>query len=195
MNLAMYAGNKIKELRKREKITQDELAKKIGIGKSAISNYESGYRMPKQDLLFKLANVFNESVDIFFPNFINEPISEILSLDKKIAANIKEIRTQNQLSKKSVAYKLGISIKELTLYEEQQKPFTINVVFNFAEALNVTFDDLFPTTTTEHFDEIPAILDIDEKNNTITTASGKKYVVDDKEMQQAKDFLEFLSRK
>lgn len=195
MNLAMYAGNKIKELRKREKITQDELAKKIGIGKSAISNYESGYRMPKQDLLFKLANVFNESVDIFFPNFINEPISEILSLDKKIAANIKEIRTQNQLSKKSVAYKLGISIKELTLYEEQQKPFTINVVFNFAEALNVTFEDLFPTTTTEHFDEIPAILDIDEKNNTITTASGKKYVVDDKEMQQAKDFLEFLSRK
>ncbi|MEB7428337.1 helix-turn-helix domain-containing protein [Enterococcus faecalis] len=193
MNLAMYAGNKIKELRKRDKITQGELAKKIGIGKSAISNYESGYRMPKQDLLFKLANVFNESVDIFFPNFINEPISELLSLDKKIATNIKEIRTQKQLSKESVADKLGISIKELTLYEEQQKPFTIDVVFNFAKALGVTFDDLFPAEG--KFDEIPAILKIYEEENKVETASGEFHYLTDEEMIFLKNFLIFTNRK
>lgn len=193
MDLAIYAGNKIKELRKRDKITQQELAEKIGIGKSAISNYESGYRMPKQDLLFNLANVFNESVDIFFPNFTNKPGNELLSLDKKIAANIKKVRTQKQLSKEHVADKVGISVQELTLYEEQQKTFTIDVVFNFAKALGVTFDDLFPAEG--KFDEIPAILKVTEEENKVETASGEIYYLTDEEMIFLKNFLIFTNRK
>lgn len=71
-DLAKYAGMKIKGLRKLKKMTQTELAEKLNIGKSAISNYEAGYRMPKQDLLFKLANVFEVDLDTFFPDLNND---------------------------------------------------------------------------------------------------------------------------
>ncbi|EME3581508.1 helix-turn-helix transcriptional regulator [Enterococcus faecium] len=194
MDLAKYAGIKIKELRKKNKITQSDLAKKIGIGKSAISNYESGYRMPKQDLLFKLANFFNESVDIFFPTYL-ETQPKPTSLDKKIGNLIKQFREEKGVSQELLVKTLGISLNDLKAYETGQKPFTVDTVFHFADALGVTFDDLFPNTTTEYFDEIPAILYLDEENNTIITTNGKKYVVSDKEMQQAKDFLTFLHRK
>lgn len=66
--LSKYAGAKIKSLRKEHKMTQSDLASKLNIGKSAISNYEAGYRMPKQDLLFALSDLFNCSINDFFPN-------------------------------------------------------------------------------------------------------------------------------
>lgn len=66
--LSKYAGSKIKELRKEHRMTQSDLAKKLNIGKSAISNYEAGYRMPKQDLLFSLSELFGCSINDFFPS-------------------------------------------------------------------------------------------------------------------------------
>ncbi|MTD23323.1 helix-turn-helix domain-containing protein [Enterococcus faecium] len=89
---------KIKELRKKHRITQEDLAKKLGIGKSAISNYESGYRMPKQDLLFKLANIFDVSVDNFFPSNTSDSIFDkdniILSLINETSSKLTLPRQQ-----------------------------------------------------------------------------------------------------
>jgi transcriptional regulator with XRE-family HTH domain len=68
VDLARYAGNKIKELRVQAGLTQDELAKRLSITKTAVSNYENGARMPKQDILFVLSVVFDVSVDTFFPS-------------------------------------------------------------------------------------------------------------------------------
>ena len=65
--LAIYSGAKIKELRKSKKMTQQELGDKIGVSNSAVANYEKGFRAPLQDTLFKLAEVFDVSVNDFFP--------------------------------------------------------------------------------------------------------------------------------
>ncbi|EME8160480.1 helix-turn-helix domain-containing protein [Enterococcus faecium] len=189
---------RLKELRVEKKLTLEELANAIGTTKTTLSRYENGERSPKLQLVGALANYFN--VDMTWLSGLEEecnqlPSEVVLPLDQKIATTIKEIRMQKKISKKLVADKLQISTQELNSYESGQKPFTVNTVFHFADALGVTFDDLFPTTTTEHFGEIPAILYLDEENNTIITAKGKKYVVSDKEMQQAKDFLTFLHRK
>ena len=56
-------ADKIIELRGKNKFTQAELAKKIGVSKSTIANYESGYRNPDNKTLIKIANVFNVSTD------------------------------------------------------------------------------------------------------------------------------------
>lgn len=73
-DLPHYAGAKIKALRDRDGYTQDELAAKLHVKKSAVSNYETGFRMPKQDVLFALSQVFNVSVDTFFPNTRDEEL-------------------------------------------------------------------------------------------------------------------------
>lgn len=49
----------LKELRKREGLTQEELAKKIDISKSAISMYENGNRTPDFETLEMFADFFN----------------------------------------------------------------------------------------------------------------------------------------
>lgn len=47
----MNIGNKIKEARLAANMTQEELAKRIGVSKNAISNYENGVSTPKVELL------------------------------------------------------------------------------------------------------------------------------------------------
>ncbi len=47
----MAIGDKIKEARLASNMTQDELAKRIGVSKNAISNYENGVSTPKVELL------------------------------------------------------------------------------------------------------------------------------------------------
>ena len=65
--IAIIIGENIKQYRLQNGWTQQELGAKIGISKNAIGNYEKGFRSPKKDTMFDLANVFNVSIDDLFP--------------------------------------------------------------------------------------------------------------------------------
>ena len=65
--LAIYIGSKIKEFRLKRNLTQKELAKLVNVGDTTIANYEKGFRSPKKDTMFDLANAFNVSIDDLFP--------------------------------------------------------------------------------------------------------------------------------
>lgn len=65
--IAIIIGENIKQYRLQNGWTQQELGTKIGISKNAIGNYEKGFRSPKKDTMFDLANVFNVSIDDLFP--------------------------------------------------------------------------------------------------------------------------------
>ena len=56
-------GERIKELRKKEKYTQTELANLLGVTKSTIAAYENNSRLPSYDVLIKMAEVFKVSID------------------------------------------------------------------------------------------------------------------------------------
>ena len=56
-------GKKIKELRNKSKLTQSELAEKIGVTKSTIAAYENDSRQPSYEVLIRMASVFRVSVD------------------------------------------------------------------------------------------------------------------------------------
>ena len=67
MDLKKYIGNQIKTFRKSAGFTQDELAKRLNTTKQTISRYEKGERKANQDMLFKLCDIFDISIDDFFP--------------------------------------------------------------------------------------------------------------------------------
>lgn len=67
MDLKKYIGNQIKTFRKSAGFTQDELAKRLNTTKQTISRYEKGERKANQDMLFKLCDIFDVSIDDFFP--------------------------------------------------------------------------------------------------------------------------------
>lgn len=73
--LAIFIGSKIKEQRKLKGWTQLELGQRIGLGKNAISNYEKGFRSPKKNTMFDLANAFSIPIDDLFPPIHSPSIS------------------------------------------------------------------------------------------------------------------------
>lgn len=56
-------NERIKSLRENAKLTQNQLATRIGVSKSLISAYELGNRLPSYDNLIKIATFFKVSTD------------------------------------------------------------------------------------------------------------------------------------
>lgn len=67
MELKHYIGAKIKEYRKDNKMTQQDLADRLNTTKQTIGRYEKGARKVNQDILFKLCDIFHVTLDDFFP--------------------------------------------------------------------------------------------------------------------------------
>ena len=56
-------GERIKELRKARRMTQNEFAERINVTKSTVSAYENGSRLPSYDVLIRIARLFKVSTD------------------------------------------------------------------------------------------------------------------------------------
>jgi len=59
----MTLGEKIKEIRKEYGFSQEQLAEKLSVSRSAVAKWEAGNGMPDVDNLKALAQLFNVSVD------------------------------------------------------------------------------------------------------------------------------------
>lgn len=69
-----YASNKIKDIREKNNLTQQQLADKLHINQQNIARYELNQRTIKMDFLLELCKLFNVKLDYFVPNntsFVN----------------------------------------------------------------------------------------------------------------------------
>lgn len=91
--------NRLVQLRKEAKLTQHELADKIGMTVSSVSMYEVGAREPSPKVLSRLAKLFDVSTD-YLLGISDERNSDIqvgLNTDRKEYAQLTdEQRTQIQ---------------------------------------------------------------------------------------------------
>lgn len=55
--------DRLKGLREDKDLAQWELAEKLNITRSALANYETGLREPSFDILIKIADYFNVTLD------------------------------------------------------------------------------------------------------------------------------------
>jgi len=69
-------GNILKKLRFEERLTQQQLADRLGVTKSVVSYYELHERTPSPEILVKLSALFHVSTDY------------LLGLDKKEAVDL-----------------------------------------------------------------------------------------------------------
>ena len=66
--------NRLKELRNSHKLSQAEVAKKLGITQQAYANYERGVRQADYNTLKKLSDIFSVSIDyILYKSNISAP--------------------------------------------------------------------------------------------------------------------------
>ena len=63
--------NNIREYRKRADLTQEELAKEVGVSRQSIISIEKGHYIPSLTLALRFSRLFNCSTDQLF-NLIEE---------------------------------------------------------------------------------------------------------------------------
>jgi len=101
-------SNRIKELRERLDLSQEDLAKRMGISRVAVSQIENGRRKICTEELIKLSKIFNISTDV------------LLNLDEEIEVVLEKIKEQKPSKKNeiriNVPQKNLVKFKEVLLY-------------------------------------------------------------------------------
>lgn len=102
----MHLKDKIKHLRKQNNLTQDDLAKRLGVAKTTVSTWERGGNRPLMDKIVVMSDMFNVPISYFFDEptedieIVNIPLLGVISCGNPITAieNVdeyqKEIKTQ-----------------------------------------------------------------------------------------------------
>lgn len=130
----MKFANRLKELRTSNKLTQEDLANKINVGKSLISMYEKGNRKPSISNLEKLAVFFNVNLDYLVGNSDYTTKSDI-SPDYFTTVEDAVDFLLNQ--KVTIAY-IGMDINRLN---DDDKSQFINKLLEYTRFLSYSFND------------------------------------------------------
>ena len=86
----MTLGQKIKDLRKKANITQEELAEKIGVSRQIVTKWENDSGLPDIENLKNIASLFNISIDELL-NYKKELIGEVILEERYSLNGIKKI--------------------------------------------------------------------------------------------------------
>lgn len=88
----MPITKRIKELRARVGISQETLAKQLGLSVASVASYEIGRVTPSIEVLIKMADVFGVSVDYILGRTSDEPIIplEISFMIRSLPENSRE---------------------------------------------------------------------------------------------------------
>ena len=85
-------GNILRKLRQQERMTQQQLANRVGVTKSVISYYELQARYPSPEVLVKLASIFHVTTDYLLGLDTRETL-DLSGLDEEDIVTIKQMVT------------------------------------------------------------------------------------------------------
>lgn len=78
----MGIGARIRQLRERAQLTQEELAARIGVTPSAVGNYEREVSHPREDVLYRLFTALCAEPNELFADFFDEGAEEYSHMRK-----------------------------------------------------------------------------------------------------------------
>lgn len=97
----MILGYRLRELRKENKMSQEDLGKLLGVTKVSVSGYENGTRIPSLDILNAILDVFGISADYLLGREINAVCEDDNNMTINLSTSdieiIKEIRSDPEL--------------------------------------------------------------------------------------------------
>lgn len=91
----MNLSKTIYELRKANRMSQEQLAEKMNISRQSISKWETGESLPDIDRLLELSRIFHVSIDyLLMPSEVDELTIPIKTIEKKHANLQTEVQKQ-----------------------------------------------------------------------------------------------------
>ncbi len=130
-------GDRIKEIRERNNLTQSALAKKLDLSRSAINAWEMGISIPSAQYLIAMSKLFKVSADY------------LLELNEKEYIDISFLNE----SEKSIMYSLMSYFKESKTIPKMSDidEEVMEEIYNKSKELGITLPDSIRYTLEEKF--------------------------------------------
>ena len=105
----MKFGENLYNLRKKQKISQEKLAEKIGVSRQSVSKWENGTAYPEMNRIFELCKIFHCKLN----DLVNDNILDFDSLDKEVKMSVVKFNKEKQNKLKIVSKTISIFSKIL----------------------------------------------------------------------------------
>lgn len=139
----MNLGKTIFELRKKQNITQEELAAELGVTAAAVSKWENNYTLPDILMLCALADHFGVTTDALLGRCIERKYAIIAAESPELAQQIENLAKQNGLTAAAICSSFREALDARKIHSEAKyllvscgKPLT-------EEEMNTAPDDLY----------------------------------------------------
>lgn len=95
----MKFGDNLRSLRRARRISQEELAERVGVSRQSVSKWECGDAYPEMDNILKLCNIFHCKIN----NLVNEELVDLDSLDEDIKMTAVKFKKEKQKQMKGLS--------------------------------------------------------------------------------------------
>lgn len=95
----MNFGENLRMFRKNSKMSQEELADKVGVSRQAVSRWEVGYAYPEMSNIVALCSIFHCNIN----DLINDNIVDIDLFDNETKAGIAKFKKEQQRKMKGIS--------------------------------------------------------------------------------------------
>lgn len=136
--------SKLKDIREDNDISQEEMAKILGVNRSTYSLWELGINIIPLKNLCDFADYFNYSIDYVLGisnNRLSKNLIKGLNL-QKLGSNMKKIRIKHELSQENVANLLDVTQACITRYEKGIICISTSNLYKFSREFKISLNEL-----------------------------------------------------
>lgn len=186
-------SNRLKELRKRNHLTLEELGHNVGMLNSTLSQYENEKRNPNSEILEKLANFFNVSVPYVLGAYSKKEILEVLKNSYISESKKTSLSYSMKISKISYNVDLICIAKGLIPYDEPKFNLLSEKEINNIDFWKENFSFIFKSVAVKWLVTKPLDAtkeDIVDALNDALSAELLKLERDDRTQKDGKEWIE-----
>lgn len=147
-------GNRLKKLRLQKKLTQEELAEKLGITRGTYAHYEINKRQPDYETLQKLADFFNVSVDYllgrtddpypYVPAYkLKGELRHYLLSAMEIGSRVRILRESKGLSARQLAEAASLDPTQISKIENGKSTPSLQALERICNVLGIKLSEFF----------------------------------------------------
>ena len=103
----MKFGDNLKRVRKMRKISQEELADKLGVSRQSVSKWETGENYPSMTNIMCLCTIFKCNIN----ELVHEDMSDINSLDEEVKMSVVKFKNEKQKKVKVLSKIIAVIAK------------------------------------------------------------------------------------
>ena len=103
----MKFGENLKNIRKLRKISQEELADKLGVSRQSVSKWETGENYPSMTNIMCLCTIFKCNIN----EIVHEDMADINSLDEEIKMSVVKFKKEKQKKVKTLSNIIAVISK------------------------------------------------------------------------------------